>query len=530
MGIRNFFTKHNKPTNESAPSEQPNEWDTLSEMQQSPEANTTWEDLSEEPFAPEAHETAPETLPTPEEKEKSLTFENLSQLSTAEYLEKWRTLNPFFVTHVTRQGIRDHNSMIYHSAGMGEFQNGFKNIVESGKNLQSPAEIRYGIGKNFTEDDVAKFLDQELFSDKDTDIHRYSAESLVDSLPLNASMGAADTWADKQAIHFAQHTVLNETYGGENGNEAFFVFPTDVIASQCRFGGHMHDKDLTTAQTQYERKWNDLFVWEDSSRSIPIDAGLTFLPNSQPVDRETGSKYATEEITTDSGETVRVPVKDEKVIQAFSDCMKSFTPDSKEMQFYDENGNHNIEPLVSKLAATGIASVEDIRKLLAGGSEYSFRNFAENGDFGNVYLYGEEREAKSKAEIQEMSIENWLRDHNLGLKLAENPVPASEYWEKYFTEHPEAKPAHIIYYDGDPTKAVTDLLAKNGILEETYSYSREDRDHTQNFTGTGDSVERDGKLLGFESHYVENMEEDADIQAEHKRFNEIAKRVIEEKQ
>ena len=70
---------------------------------------------------PDAHEyeSLPEEMPSPEEKKAELTFEKMAELSTEEYLELWKHLNPFYVTHVTRQGVRDHNSMIYHSGGMG---------------------------------------------------------------------------------------------------------------------------------------------------------------------------------------------------------------------------------------------------------------------------------------------------------------------------------------------------------------------------------------------------------------------------
>ena len=89
-----------------------------------------------------------ETEPTPlsvEEKESLLSFDALSELSLDEYAALWRRLNPFYAAHVTRQGIRDHTGMVYHTGGKGEFHEGFTDTLNTGKCLVSPAEIQCGI-------------------------------------------------------------------------------------------------------------------------------------------------------------------------------------------------------------------------------------------------------------------------------------------------------------------------------------------------------------------------------------------------
>lgn len=63
-----------------------------------------------------------------EQKKELLKFDNLAKLSTREYLDLWKGLNPFYLSHVTRQGYRDHGTLVYHTAGMGEFHDGFTGI------------------------------------------------------------------------------------------------------------------------------------------------------------------------------------------------------------------------------------------------------------------------------------------------------------------------------------------------------------------------------------------------------------------
>ena len=57
-----------------------------------------------------------------------------------------------------------------------------------------------------------------------------------------------------------------------------------------------------------------------------------------------------------------------------------------------------------------------------------------------------------------------LKTRTMDVMTKENGgIPAEEYWENYFKKHPEEKPAHIIYYNGDPEAAVAETLAGNGI-------------------------------------------------------------------
>lgn len=489
-----------------------------------------------------------ETPLTPEEKKEGLDFEALAELTTEEYLKLWRRLNPFFLTHVTRQGIRDHNAMMYHSAGMGEFQEGMTGVLADGKVLRTPAEVRLGLGREVTEENVAKALDRMLYQE-DADIEgkrargmsdRAILDEMVNGLPVNTTIAAAEPWADKRAVHFAQLTALDDYYGGESGNEAFFVFPTDVIASQCRFGGHMQD-GLTTADTRSERKWNDMFVWP-KEKDITIDAGLTFLPKNMMVDAETGSKYATKVVEVD-GKEVRVPEVDEEAVAKFTEWVSGLKAEDEAVRAFLEFGReHDATALREEALKAGVSEriLDDVLDA-QDDFQYSLGGFVNGGDLGQMWMIPQEELKKmTPEERRERSVKEFLGGRASTWKLATDAVPATdvasavgavraeEYWEKHFQEHPEQRPAHVIYYDGDPSRAILTTLKGAGILEELpvrYVYGRA---QGQEFTGKGDSHERDGDWLGFEENRVPDEKQDEAIQAEHAKFNEIARKMIAE--
>ena len=479
-----------------------------------------WQNLTQiderEPFS--------EILPSPEQKKTELTFEKVAKLSTEEYLELWKRLNPFYVTHITRQGVRDHNSMIYHSGGMGALHDGFKSVLRDGKDLRSPAEVYYGVLPDFTEEDVAKAIDKMM---ADSDYYDgMLPEQIVDILPVNDSFASADPWADSCAIHFAQHTVLDDYYGGETGNEVFYIFPTDVIASQCKFGGHMHD-GLTTAQVQSEREWNDLFVWPEDG-AVPLDAGFVFLPKSQMVDRRTGSRYSTQEIADETGEIILSPEKDEERISRFKEWLDSLSDESPEVVSLKENNDNSL--LREKVREIGIPE-HCISGIVDHGKGYIILEYIKKKHLGDMYYPPEEQlERMTQEEISDYSVRKYLSAHSADLKEAKDVVTAQEYWEQYFAEHPDLRPAHIIYYDGDPSKAVRDFLVNHGILEEKTRRYGNSRDREQMITGPGDSTERDGKMLGFDDHYIGSGTEDEKLTSEHQRFNELALKILTKRQ
>lgn len=300
-----------------------------------------------------------------EQKKELLNFDVLAELSTREYLDLWKGLNPYFLSHVTRQGYRDHTGMIYHTAGLNEFQDNFKNIIGSDKKLHSVWESATGRGMSEVGDEVS--VDRYIQSDPylQDELGRIPQGEDLSENNLAAALGGGHNilsqpdgyWRDKTSVHFMGNAVGDEYYGAEEGNEIFFVFPTDVLASQCYSNQNLGDTDNYDYQKtrglaphKAANEHNDYYIMPREN-GIPLDAGLVFLPKNTLVNPKNGSKYQT----------------------------------------YDTENSV-------------LASVEN------------------------------------------------------------NGVRAERYWEQYFTEHPETKPAHIIYYDGSPENAVRDLLQTEGIV------------------------------------------------------------------
>lgn len=82
-----------------------------------------------------------------------------------------------------------------------------------------------------------------------------------------------------------------------------------------------------------------------------------------------------------------------------------------------------------------------------------------------------------------------IEESNVRWKKAGKTVSAKDYWENFFVNNPTQKPKHIVYYDGRPTTAIYDFQESNDI-------------------GKADTSKTDGKLLGFDDHFVTDMKDD----------------------
>ncbi len=329
-----------------------------------------------------------------DEREQILSPEVLASLSTEEYIGLWKHLSPHYASHVTRQGYRE-NSFTYHSAGLGEFHDGFEGMLANGKSLKSPngiesitqgADLRRAISDYLEQIDFSSLEQVDPWNSGGPEAHPNPWKKI--KLRLTASMGSAPKVADETAVHLAADRVLDHMYGGETGNQVFAVYPSDMIASQYDFsfnGGHL-GQSFSKELPEGEEKWNDIFVWDKGDpmkTELPLDAGIVFLPRQTLVDPKTGSKYASYKSTiTDAGERV-------------------------------------------------------IESTLPG-----------------------------------------------------DPVSSETYWNDYFVAHPELKPKHVVFYDGDPTKAVQEFMGENEIVPKE-----------------GDSDD-EGGVLGFDENHIEDMKKD----------------------
>lgn len=115
-----------------------------------------------------------------------------------------------------------------------------------------------------------------------------------------------------------------------------------------------------------------------------------------------------------------------------------------------------------------------------------------------------------KREFNPEALQNIVRESGANWKRAENTISSKDYWEKYFQDHPDIRPKHIIYYDGSPTSAVLAFEQKNGI-------------------GSADTSASEGNLLGFDDHHVVDMETDPRANRGYDELVQTAEKIIAEK-
>ena len=453
----------------------------------------------------EAYYKSMETTPlSNQEKREFLRPEVLAELDVDEYIALWRRLNPHYLSHVTRQGFRDHNAMIYHSGGLQEFHEGLKDTLSDKKSLRSMMAHREGL-RSMDEESIVAFVEKEVMiagQPNDAD----SAKAILSDV-LNNSLGSAPAYPDKTAVHFAAQIVSDRYYGGERDNEVFFLYPADVIASQNDFAFNGWDKDLTAPQD--ETKWNDVFVWPSTldNAGIPVDSGMVFLPASTLVDPESGSSYESKIVTVDGIESKSM-AEDEVQIASFVDWATSLTKESPVMAAYTEyeealgyNDRRYLERSCIEVARSEISQLgfsETIAGLLTYEVMHNVGAFLQTGKLG----YGDgSPEEVAKARLRAVG-GNW--------KKVENGVSSKEYWEGYFDANPDSRPKRVVYYEGDPTDAVHKFQQKNHI-------------------GQADVSEQEGKLLGFDDRHVKNMSEDPRARRGYDELVSVAHRIIDER-
>lgn len=455
----------------------------------------------------EAYYAKMETMPlSNEEKRELLKPEILAELSTEEYIALWRRLNPHFLSHVTRQGFRDHNATVYHSAGLQEFHDGFVSILQDGKLLRPPIAVRNGLRAR-DEASIREFLERWILQAEDKE----EAERRL-NVTIDSSLASAPKYPDTTAVHFAAQDVLDGTYGGEKSNEVFFLYPSDVLASQHDYTFNGSKKDFT--QHQNDDMWNDVFIWPPTldNPGISVDAGIVFLPENTPVDPETGSKYASEVKIID-GEEKRVMIEDEKLVSAFIEWAKNLNDESSVIQAYKEYDKEYVKKRsgafadvkgkemtftdVTRQEMLQLGFCEEAANDLMQNISYNLQFFERNGDLSAYSLTPEE--AARSILLSESA--NWKR--------AKNTITAKEYWERYFAQNPQLKPKHLVYYDGSPTTAILEWQQRNNI-------------------GRADVSETQGKLLGFDDHHVVDMQHDPRASRGYSEFSEIAHRIIAE--
>lgn len=414
-----------------------------------------------------------------EEKRNFLKPEILCQLTLDEYIALWRRLNPYFLSHVTRQGVRDHFSMFSHSAGLSRFHNGFEEILKDDKMLRPPSVMRWGFSLR-DKRTIKRLLEEKIFpKSKNAEEAKKNLEK-----EFNFTIAYAPLYPDKIAVHFACQDVLNEYYGAETNNEIFFIFPVDFIASQYYYAfNSVWVKDFT--RQEKDRSLNDVFVWTGNldNPGVPLDAGIVFIPADALVDPETGSKYASK---VENG--IRILIEDEVLIERFINWLKGIDDHSDLVELYNlylkdnrEFGNLS-NYLLEQMKKLGFD--EEMAARL-GNEIYQNIRLVLNPTLLNTYFkYEQPLELEEAARVV---ADNILTATGAKFKKAENPITSEEYWRRYFETYPELKPKHLVFYRGNPTFAVLNFLRENNI-------------------GRADTSQTEGVLLGFDDHHITDLD------------------------
>lgn len=427
-------------------------------------------------------------LDTNETQLRSLFCEShLSSLDIAGYIDLIRTHPTHFLTHVTRQGVRDHTGS-FHGVGLGEFHHGFENLLGN-KKLQSRFSIickRDGaeaavndllefnyklkpsiILKNLGEyqkvadisdqarasisvnDGTLAISDTEETDRRMTAINEY-AEKIVDSI-LSSSKDAqngAGTAADMLAVHMAFEDVADGQYGGETGNEIFVVVPAMHVAAD-------HQYNEFHQFTGYSEMWNDVWVWPKQDEGLNIDAGIVFIPKNTAVDPKSGSRYQ-------MGIEGKPQIHDDYVELLTHGIFDLLQREEWERLYFlgsypkndgNDNERQNLRKKLHENASRAPGWSDKLNPIL-NDEEFIWNMI--NG----IHLHNKFGESEKVTNVAS----KFLMRYKLYYVPAEQPISSQEYWEQYFVAHPDRRPSKIVYYEGDsPVQAMNDFRELNSI-------------------------------------------------------------------
>jgi hypothetical protein len=378
---------------------------------------------------------------------KYFSEENLASLSPEDYALLLKRFPREMVAHVTRQGIRDHIGMIYHSAGEGAYVDGFMKMVEDGR-LRSPLGVYLVEGEK--EQAIAKFLHLESFKSKEEALNHLA--TLTD-----ARQGEAGSYADRMAVHFATEEVADTYYGSEKGNEIFVAYPSAYIVSQYYFSGQLNESG--------GGYWNDQWVWANEERGMDLNAGLVFIPEEAKVDKKTGSRYELDES--------RNPVKNSEYQTAFrkvADSADFHNFANQVMEITGKLNQHWDEPNLLPKNRELLEKLEPFRQRLEqefGITDQRLQHAIL--DYHNLFSLDIQKKNQEEGREDSFSsvdsvIEGAIKQEGILFSEAKDTTSSKEFWEARFAENPTKRPSKIVYYKGaDPTSALWQWRKEHGI-------------------------------------------------------------------
>lgn len=386
---------------------------------------------------------------TLEEISELFTEEHLASLDLDEYALLMKRFPSEMVTHVTRQGVRDHQGHMFHSRGLGEYSQGFESILADGGRLRSPLGIQLTQEKK--EQAIARYLGEDAEIAKS---HLSRLSNIEGSEP--------GSYQDAMAIHFAAEEVADVYYGSERGNEIFFVYPSAFIASQYHFQGNL-DRDGGGY-------WNDQWVWANEEHGISLDAGLVFIPSQTPVDRKTGSRYELDQenkpiINQEYINLVKkllgTPQLDE-LINLWEQAIDKLRETRSWGNEREKLFQYFLKPAHQILIEQFNIQDERLRRAL----------LAENFFLQNLKDAHEKEKTMTESDPfftpPEKMIKKIMQDSGILYRESTNTVTAYEYWTEHFNQHPDKKPSKIVFYrESDPTTALIAWKEREGLRKKS---------------------------------------------------------------
>lgn len=380
------------------------------------------------------------------EMQRILTPEHLSSLPMEDYVALLKRFPSYMVTHVTRQGLRDHWGHGFHTAGLGEYHNGFLDILKEGK-ISSVVGAAYKDGMK--QEAVGKLFGLDRCKTK---------KEALDMLQKHMKNSGAGGSQDVGSVHTAIEWVADFYYGGESGNEIFFTFPSAFIGANYYTRGNLYDESTHDGS-------NDTWIWTEPDKGLPINAGITFIPEAAQVDPKTGSRYELDENLKPVVDTHRITGL--KTLLGNADFIKALEHISEIRRSvpYGYQRNSELENQVEVMRDQ--FGIEDL-PLLKG---IAFGNTSTGS--ASALIFAANFELKEKDELEmgyyikrggiEAPIKSFLQELQLLYKLTPNPISSKEYWEEFFSKNPEMKPNKIAYYNGSPELAFSMWRGEKGL-------------------------------------------------------------------
>ncbi|NCD01008.1 hypothetical protein EOL94_02865 [bacterium] len=395
---------------------------------------------------------------TKEEIIENFSEDHLASLSLDEYCLLLKKYPSEMVTHVTRQGIRDHIGHSFHTIGEGLYFDGFLKMIDDGR-LKSPLGVY--LSKEEKDKAISEFLRLDEFKNKE------EALSLVDQM-TRENRNPSGSYEDRSAIHFASEEVADCYYGSEKGNEIFVAYPSAHIASQYFFSGEL----IGNSKLSY---WNDQWVWANEERGMDIDAGVVFIPKDTKVDKENGSRYKLDENKN--------PIENKE----YKDIVIRFVESDDFYDFAEKvieitGGLSGEYPLMKNISNINDKQKKAIDQLEVFSDklekEFGIKdlrlksvilNYHNLNNFLQKRRQKDEKEAPTSIEKSlEFHIEDALKDVGIFFEEVEDAVDSKLFWDDYFSKNPEKKPSKIVYYEGgDPTKALENWKEEKGLNKKS---------------------------------------------------------------